>query len=183
MYHTINYLPRMEAVTEPDDNTKLVYVAAWDGNMGSGCEFRDSRREAATIMLDWALDKGSEDKLYFFEATVSMRPRGEVNDSIYEVLEQHIEENTDADDDAVDPRYEDNISIVKKIMTYSRYGALSQAFVVEAIGRYADQCAKMTDDEVEKHDREQPLLSYKAWRGVAQEIKAVMDKRYNRNRG
>lgn len=183
MFHTIKYLPQLDAVESSALSTKLVHVAAWYGNMGSGCEVRDSRAEATAIAVDWAGDENSDDDLFFFMAEVNTKTPGGVYHDVMELLDDHIESHAEESDGFkhADDRYSDNVTIVTRIMERSKYGALSQAFVIEAIGRYADACAAMTDEQVDEQDKAGAMLSYKSWRGVAQEIKAVMDKRYNRN--
>lgn len=176
MYHTIHALPTME-VENDEPTSRLMYVAAWDGGMGSGCEVRLSRAEAVAIAIDWANDKGSDDKLFFFSARCPDIIKARCEELITDQLDQHIEEHSP--DAQGDSRYATNVEVVTKLMNFSRYGALAQAFIVEAISRYADQCSAMTDEQVEKHDAEQGMLSYKAWRGVAQEIKAAMDEKYH----
>jgi hypothetical protein len=177
MYHSIYALPLMD-LSDDAPTSRLLYVAAWSGNMGSGCEVCTSRPEANALAWEWANDEGSDDTLFFFAARCPDLIKAKCEELIHEQLDDYIEEHR-PDERKGDPRYATNVEVVTKLMEFSRYGALAQAFVVEAISRYADQCSAMTDEEVAKHDAEQNMLSYKAWRGVAREIKAIMDERYH----
>jgi hypothetical protein len=60
---------------------------------------------------------------------------------------------------------ETNEELVRRLMTYSRFGALSQVFIMEAIARYAEQCATAKPELFDG-----PLLNGAAWVGVAKEI-------------
>jgi hypothetical protein len=66
-----------------------------------------------------------------------------------------------------------NEQLVKHIMNFSGYGVLSQAFVMTAIQKYADACAKADPKMFDS-----PMLHGDAWVGVAKEIKAKMDEHY-----
>lgn len=72
-----------------------------------------------------------------------------------------------------------NAELFEQMLTYSRYGALAQAFVVDAVTKMAEQVAKLSDEEVAKLD-ETSMVHMRAWRGVAREIKAKMDAFYSR---
>lgn len=58
-----------------------------------------------------------------------------------------------------------NVEFVVELMEYSAHGALIQAFVLEAIGRYARTVASRTPQELDT-----PLVSGRAWHGCAVEI-------------
>lgn len=73
-----------------------------------------------------------------------------------------------------------NEQVVYDIMVFSQFGALSQAFVIEALMRCADQVAAMTDEEVEAANANSPI-NMEAWRGVAREIKRKLDAKYPSN--
>lgn len=66
-----------------------------------------------------------------------------------------------------------NVQWVKHAMEYSKFGALSQAFIMEAIGRYANQIAELDPARLDS-----ALISGEAWVGVAKEIKASLDAHY-----
>lgn len=66
-----------------------------------------------------------------------------------------------------------NIEVLTELMQFSRYGALAQAFILEAIRKQARRTAA-ADPAV--HDS--PLLSGKAWVGVASEIRDRLEAHY-----
>jgi len=70
---------------------------------------------------------------------------------------------------------EDNAAFVARLMSFSDHGALMQAFVLEALRRYADQCVKAGPDVFES-----PLLSGKAWHGCAKELQAELVARHGK---
>jgi len=59
-----------------------------------------------------------------------------------------------------------NEQFLTEIMRFSRYGALSQAFVMEALSRYAEEVSKADPKSCDT-----PMLSGAAWVGVAKEIR------------
>lgn len=67
-----------------------------------------------------------------------------------------------------------NVQLVKKIMERAPTGALSQAFVLEAVRRYAKQCAEADAEELDT-----AWLNGEAWKETAQfalnEINAHFD--------
>jgi len=60
---------------------------------------------------------------------------------------------------------ETNVAFVARIMEFSRSGALAQLFVVEAIRRYAAQCAEAPADKMNT-----PIISGAQWKRCAVEI-------------
>jgi len=66
-----------------------------------------------------------------------------------------------------------NTDLVKAVMEYSDYGALVQAFVVEAIKQYAD---KVADPATVVPDS--PFMDGATWKGVAAEIKGKFENFY-----
>lgn len=77
-----------------------------------------------------------------------------------------------------------NIDMVVDAMQHSRFGPLSQVFIMEAILRYAEQIgsatvADLTPDEPEPEAdgtlRVNIGIDPKAWIGVAQEIKTKLE--------
>ena len=67
-----------------------------------------------------------------------------------------------------------NIELVTNIMDYSRYGALSQMFVIDALSKLADAVSKSKPEDYGKS----PLISGHAWIGVAKEIQEKLDENY-----
>lgn len=72
-------------------------------------------------------------------------------------------------------RINSNEELVIDLMNFSPYGALCQAFVMEAIQRYAKAVAAA--DAIDSD-----LVSGAAWKGIAVDIKARCDKFYNRHK-
>lgn len=66
-----------------------------------------------------------------------------------------------------------NVELVTEAMEFSRYGALAQAFVIEALRRYAAKVAV-----ADPKDLDSPGLNGCAWVGTAQEINAKLAKQY-----
>lgn len=54
---------------------------------------------------------------------------------------------------------------LKQVMSFSRYGALSQVFIMQAIEKYADAVVKTDPKAIDNG-----LINGETWRGVAQEI-------------
>lgn len=75
---------------------------------------------------------------------------------------------------------ETNVEFVTRLMEFSPTGALSQAFIIEAIGRYADECVKHADEVVASVDK-QGFISGKAWLRTAEFIAAESKAKYGRN--
>lgn len=63
-----------------------------------------------------------------------------------------------------------NLECITDLMTFSQYGALAQAFVMDALGKHASRIAKMPLEELAEKFGDQPAVSAKAWHGVANEI-------------
>jgi hypothetical protein len=68
-----------------------------------------------------------------------------------------------------------NVQFVRHLMEFSRHGALMQAFLIEAIDRYARECAR-----ADPKDFDAPLLSGSAWHGCAVEVIEGLDQHYGR---
>jgi hypothetical protein len=66
----------------------------------------------------------------------------------------------------------DNIAFVKALMTHSKYGALAQLFVIDALSKWADKISSVEPQAVDT-----PMISGEAWVGVAKEIKDKIDAR------
>lgn len=61
-----------------------------------------------------------------------------------------------------------NVQLVKSMMEFSNYGALAQAFIMDAIGKHAEACSKI---DLATIDREKwAYILPEAWVGVAKEI-------------
>jgi hypothetical protein len=64
-----------------------------------------------------------------------------------------------------------NVELVTEFMEYSRNGALSQIFLMEAVNRYADQLDALTDLQVEAIDKKGSIVNMVALRRTAREWK------------
>lgn len=71
-----------------------------------------------------------------------------------------------------------NVQIVKAIMEGGSYGALTQAFVVQAIRAYAEEIATAPAPAAPA-DGSVPFIAADAWRSVAAEIRGALDKYYD----
>ena len=70
-------------------------------------------------------------------------------------------------------KLETNEDLVVRLMNFNPTGALCQAFIIEAIRRYAEQCS--TEPAATFHSA---FLNGAAWVKCAQHIKAECDKFY-----
>ncbi|MDH0051009.1 hypothetical protein [Comamonas terrigena] len=77
------------------------------------------------------------------------------------------------DNDIASIRAMTNVAYVTEIMEFSRFGALSQVFVIEALTRYAATVAVACPEDLDT-----PGLSGAAWVGVAKEIDAKLTLKY-----
>lgn len=73
-----------------------------------------------------------------------------------------------------------NIECLTDLMTFSRYGALAQAFVMDALSKHAARIARTPLDELNEQFGDQPMVSAKAWHGVAQEIHEKLEAHFAR---
>jgi hypothetical protein len=64
-----------------------------------------------------------------------------------------------------------NTALVRGIMEHSRYGALAQMFVIDALVKHADAVAKSTPSDYPENSWIHP----EGWIGVAKEIKTALD--------
>jgi hypothetical protein len=62
-----------------------------------------------------------------------------------------------------------NIEKVTHIMSYSRYGALAQMFVMDALHKWTDLISKASPEQVENG-----FIYGEAWIGVAREIQSKL---------
>ena len=63
-----------------------------------------------------------------------------------------------------------NLECLTQIMTFSRYEALAQVFVMEALSKHAEHIAQMPLDELEEKFGDHPMIGANAWQLVAKEI-------------
>ena len=68
-----------------------------------------------------------------------------------------------------------NVQFIRHLMETSRHGALMQAFVLEAIERYAMLCSKAGAEAFDSS-----LLSGAAWHGCAVEVAEGLRQHYGR---
>ncbi|MDN8037889.1 MULTISPECIES: hypothetical protein [Burkholderia cepacia complex] len=73
-----------------------------------------------------------------------------------------------------------NLECVTDIMEFSRYGALAQAFVMDALSKQAERVAKLPPDELQKQLGDRSLVSARAWHGVAEEIHMKLEVHFAR---
>jgi hypothetical protein len=70
-----------------------------------------------------------------------------------------------------------NEDLVRDLLNYSPYGALGQAFVMEAIQAYAK--GMLAAPRADETDNE--FISQATWRGIAADVKARCDAFYRRH--
>jgi hypothetical protein len=73
-----------------------------------------------------------------------------------------------------------NIDLVKDIMNFSQFGALSQAMVIQALHFYVDMIIEQEEDIILEEQRniangQTPFISNVAWVGLAKEIKTKLN--------
>ncbi|UVE66987.1 hypothetical protein L2Y90_07710 [Burkholderia pyrrocinia] len=73
-----------------------------------------------------------------------------------------------------------NLECLTNLMTFSRYGALAQAFVMDALSKHAAQVAGMPLEVLTEKFGDQPIVSAKAWHGVANEIHDKLEAHFAR---
>ncbi|KGS74765.1 hypothetical protein X976_1955 [Burkholderia pseudomallei MSHR7500] len=69
-----------------------------------------------------------------------------------------------------------NLECINEIMTFSRYGALAQAFVMDALSQHAERVATTPPDQLQVN----PMISARAWHGVALEIHTKFEAHFSR---
>jgi hypothetical protein len=67
-----------------------------------------------------------------------------------------------------------NVEVITEIMEFSRYGALAQMFVMDALSKQARAVADAPPEAFEGDGWK--LVNPQAWRGVAREIAGKLDK-------
>ncbi|MGZ2744469.1 hypothetical protein [Burkholderia stagnalis] len=73
-----------------------------------------------------------------------------------------------------------NLECLSDIMTFSRYGALVQAFVMDALSKHAEHVATAPLDKLKEQFGVHPLISAEAWQGVAREIHNKLEAHFAR---
>lgn len=68
-----------------------------------------------------------------------------------------------------------NLECLTQIMTFSRYGALAQAFVMDALSKHAAHIAGMPLDELKARFGDHSMISAEAWQGVAKDINEALE--------
>jgi hypothetical protein len=81
-------------------------------------------------------------------------------------------------DDATYMKATTNIEAITDIMQFSRCGALAQAFVMEAVSRYAKQVSEYTPQQVASISTE--LMSGETWQTVAKEIRGKLEAHFSK---
>lgn len=71
-----------------------------------------------------------------------------------------------------------NVQFVKHLMESSQYGVLTQAFVIEAVAKYAEAVIK---EHTNKKTLDTNLIHNKAWLGIANEVQKKINKQYGGN--
>jgi hypothetical protein len=66
-------------------------------------------------------------------------------------------------------RRKTNTQFITRLMEYARSGPLMQAFVLEAVSKYADRCAA-----ADPSDFDSPLLNGAAWHACAVEAQQTL---------
>lgn len=69
-----------------------------------------------------------------------------------------------------------NLECLTEIMAFSRYGALAQAFVMDALSQHAERVATTPPDQLQVN----PMICARAWHGVAQEIHTKLETHFAR---
>ena len=80
-----------------------------------------------------------------------------------------------------------NEDLVRDLMNYSKYGGLSQAFIIQAISSYTARVIEQKDKllEEERYDEAEgkiSLVSTAAWVGIAEDIADRMNYFYKENK-
>ena len=71
------------------------------------------------------------------------------------------------------PKRTTNTKFIMDLMTSSKFGALVEVFVIDALSKQARDVANATLEQLEN-----PIISPEAWRGVAREIHEKIEVRY-----
>lgn len=73
-----------------------------------------------------------------------------------------------------------NLECLTDIMTFSRYGALAQAFVMDALSHHAERVATVPLNTLQQQFGAHPHISVEAWQGVAREIHTKLETHFAR---
>ncbi|KVU26579.1 hypothetical protein WK66_11260 [Burkholderia ubonensis] len=73
-----------------------------------------------------------------------------------------------------------SIECLTDLMTFSRYGALAQAFVMDALSKHPARIARTPLEELNEQFGDQPMVNATAWHGVAQEIHKKLEAHFAR---
>lgn len=76
-----------------------------------------------------------------------------------------------------------NVDLVVNLMEFSPVGAMGQMFVVEAIRKYADQCASPQGQAKLRESMKGGMINAESWIKAAVHIKERCDKFYSAQRG
>lgn len=68
---------------------------------------------------------------------------------------------------------ETNVQFITRVMEHSRCGALMQAFIIEAVSKYATACAQKPASTFDSN-----LLNGEAWLACAKELEAELAAKY-----
>ncbi|WP_339800738.1 hypothetical protein [Saezia sanguinis] len=68
-----------------------------------------------------------------------------------------------------------NVEFVTDLMEYSKYGAMAQLFVIEALHHYSNSVANASHEQFEEWNG---LISPQVWQGVAREIAEKIENRH-----
>lgn len=71
-----------------------------------------------------------------------------------------------------------NVEFITDLMERSPYGALAQAFIVQAIDSYASRIAALSVEDCRTMMGKHSLVSPDAWHGVAVDIRDRLAKQY-----
>ncbi|CAK7033552.1 hypothetical protein [Saezia sanguinis] len=77
------------------------------------------------------------------------------------------------------PHRQTNVEFVTKLMEFSKYGAMAQLFVLQALDQYAHMVANAPP---ERFAGTETFISAQAWQGVAKEIAHKIDHRFDENK-
>lgn len=80
-----------------------------------------------------------------------------------------------------------NEDLIHDLMNYSKYGMLSQAFIIQAISYYTANVLEKSDELIKEEEENEKngkisLISSKAWVGIAKDISDRMDYFYKNHK-
>jgi hypothetical protein len=74
-----------------------------------------------------------------------------------------------------------NLDLITDLMTYSKFGPLSEVFIMTAIQKYTEQITSLTHGELMRQMGEHPIIKPTTWSDMAHDVQQRMDAFYNRN--